>query len=70
MLYEIPGCLHVPVKLKNWLIHVSDFAHNGKEMNGNNNNTKKDVKGRAKLLFLFIIYVKFVALSLPTRRGS
>ena len=56
LLYEIPGCLHVPVKLENWLIHVSDFAHNGKEMNGNNNNTKKGREGACKA-FVFVHYI-------------
>mgnify|MGYP007058655221 CR=1 FL=1 len=41
------------------------FAEKGKEMY---RNKKKAHEGRAKLLFLFIKYAKFVVLPLPSRR--
>ena len=42
------------------------FAENGKEMS----EIITAREGRAKALFLFIKYAKFVALSLPSRRRS
>ena len=41
------------------------FAENGKEMY---RNKKRAREGRAKLLFLFVKYANYVALSPPSRR--
>ena len=52
------------VKLEKWLFHVADLPRTGKK--------RTEIitarEGRAKALFLFIKYAKFVALSLPSRR--
>ena len=45
---------------------MANFPRTGKKCT----EIKKAREGRAKLLFLFIKYAKFVALSLPPRRGS
>ena len=49
------------------VISCRRFAENRKEVY---RNKKKAREGRAKLLFLFIKYVNFVALSPPSRRRS
>ena len=54
------------LKLEKWSFHVAALPRTEKKC------TKiiKAREGRAKLLFLFIKYAKFVALSLPSRRRS
>ena len=54
------------VKLEKWSFHVAALPRTGKKC------TKiiKASVGRAKVLFLFIKYAKFVTLSLPSRRRS
>ena len=56
------------LKLEKWSFQVADLPKTGKKC------TKiikqKAREGRAKVLFLFIKYAKFVALSLPSRRRS
>ena len=54
------------VKLEKWSFHVADLPRTGKKCT----QIKKACEGRAKLLFLFINYAKFVALSLLSRRRS
>ena len=54
------------VKLEKWSYHVADLPRTGKKCT----EMKKARKGRANLLFCFIKYAKFVALSLPSRRRS
>ena len=54
------------VKLEKWSFHVADLPRTGKKCT----EMKKAREGRAKLLFCFIKYGKFVALSLPSRRRS
>ena len=54
------------VKLEKWSFHVPDLPRTGKKCTG----MKKAHEGRAKILFLFIKYAKFVALSLLSRRRS
>ena len=54
------------VKLERWSFHVANLPRTGKKCT----EIKKAREGRAKLLFLVIKYAKFVALSLPSRRGS
>ena len=54
------------VKLEKWSFHVADLPRTGKKCT----EIKKAREGRAKLLFCFIKYAKFVALSLPSRRTS
>jgi len=54
------------LKLEKWLFHVADLPRTGKKCA----EIIKAREGRAKVLFLFIKYVKFVALSLPSRRRS
>ena len=54
------------VKLEKWLFHVADLPRTGKKCT----KIKKAGEGRAKLLFLFIKYATFVALSLLSRRRS
>ena len=53
-------------KLEKWSFHVADLPRTGKKCT----EIKEAHKGRAKLLFLFIKYEKFVAFSLPLRRRS
>ena len=54
------------VKLEKWPFHVADLPRKGKKCI----EMKKAREGRARLLFCFIKYAKFVALSLPSRRRS
>ena len=54
------------VKLEKWSFHVADLPRTGKKCT----EIKRAREGRAKLLFWFIKYAKFVALSLPSRRRS
>ena len=49
------------VKREKWSFHVVDLPRTGKKCT----EIKKAREGRAKLLFWFIKYAKFVALSLP-----
>ena len=64
---SIPSCMFTfSVKLEKWSFHVADFPRTEKKCT----EIKKAREGRAQLLFLFIKYAKFVALSLPPRRGS
>ena len=53
-------------KLEKWSFHVADLPRMGKKCT----EMKKAREGRARLLFCFIKYAKFVALSLPSRRRS
>ena len=48
------------VKLEKWSFHVADLPRTGKK-------STEIIKSR-EVLFLFIKYAKFVALSLPLRR--
>ena len=54
------------LKLEKWSFQVADLPRTGKKC------TKiiKAREGRSKVLFLFIKYSNFVALSLPSRRRS
>ena len=52
------------VKLEKWSFHVADLPKTGKKCT----EIIKSREGRAKVLFLFIKYAKFVAFSLPLRR--
>ena len=54
------------LKLEKWSFHVADLPRTGKKCT----EIIKAREGRAKVLFLFIKYAKFVALSLPSRRRS
>ena len=54
------------VKLEKGSFHVADLPKTGEKCT----EIKKAREGRAKLLFWFIKYAKFVALSLPSRRRS
>ena len=64
---QIGGCVFTfPVKLEKWSFHVADLPRTGKKCT----EIKKAREGRAKLLFWFIKYAKFVALLLPSRRKS
>ena len=54
------------VKLEKWPFHVADWQTTGKKCT----EMKKAREGRAELLFCFIKYAQFVALSLPSRRRS
>ena len=54
------------VKLEKWSFHVADLPRTGMKCT----EMKKAREGRAKLLFLFIKYAKFGALSLLSRRRS
>ena len=56
------------VKLEKWSFHVADLPRTGKKCAGEKK--KKTREERAKLLFLFFKYAKFVALPLPSRRRS
>ena len=53
------------VKLEKWSFHVADLQRTGKKCT----EMKKAREGRAKLLFCFIKYAKFVALSTAAHRG-
>ena len=55
-----------PLKLEKWSFHVADLPRTGKKCA----EMKKAREGRANLLFCFMKYAKFVALSLPSRRRS
>ena len=52
------------VKLEKWPFHVADLPRAGKKCT----EIIKAREGRAKVLFLFIKYAKFVTLSLQSRR--
>ena len=54
------------VKLEKWSFHVADLPRTGMKCT----EMKKAREGRSKLLFLFIKYAQFVALSLLSRRRS
>ena len=54
------------VKLEKWSFDAAGLPRTGKKCT----EIKKAREGHAKLLFLFIKYAKFVALSLPLRRRS
>ena len=54
------------IKLEKWSFHVADLSRTGKKCTY----IKKARERRAKVLFLFIKYAKFVALSLLSRRRS
>ena len=54
------------LKLEKWPFHVADLPRTGKKCT----EIIKAREGRAKVLFLFIKYAKFVGLSLPSRRRS
>ena len=64
---QIRGCVFTfSVKLEQWSFHVADLPRTGKKCT----EIKKAREGCAKLLFLFIKYAHFVALSQPSRRRS
>ena len=66
---KIPICacaFAFSLKLKKWYFHVADLSRTGKKCT----EIIKAREGRAKVLFLFIKYAKFVALSLSSRRRS
>ena len=52
------------LKLEKWSFHVPDLPRRGKK----GTEIIKALEGRAKVLFCFIKYAKFVVLSLPSRR--
>ena len=54
------------LKLEKWSFHVADLPRTGKKCT----EIITAREGRAEVLFLFIKYAKFVALSLPSRRRS
>ena len=54
------------LKLEKWSFHVADLPRTGKKCT----EIIKAREGRAKVLFCFIKYAKFVVLSLPSRRRS
>ena len=54
------------LKLEKWSFHVADLSRTGKKCT----EIIKAREGRGKVLFLFIKYAKFVALSLSSRRRS
>ena len=54
------------LKLEKWSFHVADLLRTGKKCT----EIITALEGRAKVLFLFIKYAKFVALSLPSRCRS
>ena len=54
------------LKLETWSFHVADLPRTGKKCTEIITARER----RAKVLFLFIKYAKFVALSLPSRRRS
>ena len=55
-----------PLKIEKWSFHVADLSRTGKKCT----EIIKAREGRAKVLFLFIKYAKFVALSRPSPRRS
>ena len=64
---QIRGCMFTfSVKLEKWSFHFADLPRTVKKCT----KIKKAREGHAKLLFLFIKYTKFLALSLPSRRRS
>ena len=66
---KIPICACVftfSLKLETWSFHDADLSRTGKKCT----EILKAREGRAKVLFLFNKYVKFVALSLSSRRKS
>ena len=54
------------VKLEKWSFHIADLPRTGKKYT----EMKKAREGRAKLLFCYIKYAKFVALSLLSLHRS
>ena len=54
------------LKLEKWSFHVADLPRTGKKCT----EIITAREGRAKAMFLFFKYAKFVALSLPSRRRS
>ena len=54
------------LKLEKWSLNVADLPRTGKKCT----EIIKAREGRAKVLFLFVKYAKFVGLSLPSRRRS
>ena len=65
---QIRACvLTFSVKLEKWSFHVADLPRTGKKCT---EIKRKVLEGRAKLLFLFIKYANFVALSPPSLRSS
>ena len=54
------------LKLEKWSFQVADLSRTGKKCT----EIITAREGRAKVLFLFIKYAKFVALSLSSRRRS
>ena len=64
--FKLAAVFTFSVKLEKWSFHVADLPRTGKKCT----EMKKAREGRAKLLFCFIKYAKFVALSLPSRRRS
>ena len=68
---QIRACVFTfSVKLEKWSFHVADLPRTGRKCTEIKKKKKKAREGRAKLLFLFIKYAKFVALSLTSRRRS
>ena len=66
---KIPICACVfkfSLKLEKWSSHVADLSRPGKKCT----EIIKAHEGRAKVLFVFIKYAKFVALSPSSRRRS
>ena len=64
---QIRACVFTfSLKLEKWSFHVADLPRTGKKCT----EIIKAREGRAKVLFLFIKYAKFVALSLSSRRRS
>ena len=62
----VRACLFtLSIKLEKWSFHVADLSRTGKKCTHINLRER-----RAKVLFLFVKYAKFVALSLPSRRRS
>ena len=62
---EIRACVFTySVKLEKWTFHVADLPRTGRKCI----EIKTGREGRAKLLFLVMKYVKFVALSLQWHR--
>ena len=64
---QFRGCVFTfSVKLEKWSFHVADLPITGKKCT--EIKKKKERERCTKLLFLFIKYAKFVALSLLSRR--
>ena len=64
---QIRACVFTfSLKLEKWSFHVADLPRTGKKCT----EIIKTREERAKALFLFIKYAKFVALLLPSRRRS